>query len=422
MRKGRQARGFTLVEMMVVILIIALLAAIILPAMGAARESARSSQCKGNLRQFFVGFETFSAKDPQGRFSTGAYDGRREGSLDSIGWVADLVNTGVCKPEEMLDPSNPCKGSEKLNDYLGVATSTPSSGNPHPELVNVGGAAIVNAAASDSGKADAIAAHFLDKGYGTNYMTTWFFVRTAPKLKSTVSGTNTLLTFPGDGSLAIKGLGGSYGALTRADVDAGAVSASLIPIAGCSNPGDAKEAYLKTDIPGSDDTTTGRQAGSYMKAGDRLCESFSDGPCKRVAISSGGAGVLPAWGTTACGDVTVLDTASNINLFKDEHPTIGQLPKTPPDYVQDQRDIGPVHGTGGGGAANVLFADGSIKSFTDQNGDGFLNNGFNVDALTDDEKADVGFTNSQVEMPPALMYSGVMLKKTSPKGNLDQAN
>ena len=58
-RLRARARGFTLVEMLVVIAIIVTLAAILLPAVLKAREAARSSDCMSNLRQINLGLAQF---------------------------------------------------------------------------------------------------------------------------------------------------------------------------------------------------------------------------------------------------------------------------------------------------------------------------------------------------------------------------
>jgi prepilin-type N-terminal cleavage/methylation domain-containing protein len=82
---ARRRAGFTLVELLVVIGIIALLMSILLPSLNKARESARDIKCRSNMRQLYYAVVMY-LQEGKGGLPRGARISEASGTAAANSW------------------------------------------------------------------------------------------------------------------------------------------------------------------------------------------------------------------------------------------------------------------------------------------------------------------------------------------------
>ncbi len=359
--------GFTLIEMLVVVGIISVLAAMLLPALGMARESARNAKCQNNLRQFGLIMHAFADKRNE-QLASGGFDWVADGAVTEIGWVADQVSLGGT-PGKMTCPSSPALIAETYVDLL----SAPAGGFGDPTCVNRIGSqgellpdgsllknpcrVIIETSALASGYTEDrrlfVQSKIFEQNFNTNYTASWFLCRSEAVLNT---GGNLVPTKGAGCGTSISDRNTTRGPLRRSLTDTAKVSASLIPLLGDG-------AIVLRTIPGDvGNIPSGSLCSASMTAGPALISDSSHGSALTAPAFSGSEPKATWWA-----------------VWNDQ-------------TLQDYRKFGVVHRN----TCNILFADGSVRAFTDQNDDDVLNNGF---------PAVGGFATNQLELKPDEMFS-----------------
>ncbi|HEX9996009.1 MAG TPA: type II secretion system protein, partial [Abditibacterium sp.] len=136
---NQRRSGFTLVELLVVLGIIALLAAILFPAFSRAQESARQTTCQSNLQQIY--FAVSQYRKDEGRYPDTMVDLLADGASYSTGTATATLGNNAPGYLKAGQDTLICKDDDGANDvarssYGSLSKVPPASALPTP-IVNI---------------------------------------------------------------------------------------------------------------------------------------------------------------------------------------------------------------------------------------------------------------------------------------------
>lgn len=109
----KKSPGFTLIELLTVIAIIGILAAILIPVVGAVRERAKTAKCTSNIRECGLALQLFAANDDYILATFGAGNGGGR-------WGGQLYEAGILSDPEILYCPSADNGLPEHNMFEGA--------------------------------------------------------------------------------------------------------------------------------------------------------------------------------------------------------------------------------------------------------------------------------------------------------------
>jgi prepilin-type N-terminal cleavage/methylation domain-containing protein/prepilin-type processing-associated H-X9-DG protein len=127
---GRSPLAFTLLELLVVIAIIGILAALMLPALGRAKDKAKRTVCLNNLKQMGLGSQMYSDTS-----SDGAYANTKNIGDDNMAWLyptyIPTLKTFICPSTQNFIRTDVLDAERKPKDLAGAGVDKMAEGTSY---------------------------------------------------------------------------------------------------------------------------------------------------------------------------------------------------------------------------------------------------------------------------------------------------